>query len=668
MFTPYWSTFALLFAALVLGAVGASRAVRNLLGHDGLLAGFVFVANPFVANKLAAGHLAELVSYATLPWILHEIFNVRSSANCGIHVSRLVFLCLLAASQPQYGIFACAGILLAALFGFLSASIAVAIFGLTGLGEAGVLAAASISRGIAWLHADRVTLRWEMVGSRDFMNAFSALGYAPQYAERLYLWLPASLAVLFCFYLASCFAPFFLPVSRRQIVFIGLIGLCGVFGSMGVLGPEAGIWTFVFLHFQWAAIFREFYHFTSLNMLVISIFCAVTFSFLRQKYGLIFASTYAGIYILFQAQMLTGNALADIPSFSAQDRKAFISVVETLALDGHAGRILFWPIRQPIAAKAMLSGGVDPEALDIGNHAIIAEYQLDPISEHVAWLLAQPKSLDILAAYGVEYIVDRPTWRSLRYTMSEPKLAGIVRSCSSIEPNFSEWQSVLASPQVHVFRNPRYSSDIHQVTALPVRFFALPGPEVQSDDPRLGWVDGVRWAGCFSTLASVPAETLFTDSRTPLLLKVPSGASKLWIWAPQGLRIESGKRSEVFKFKRFEPVSIAGVSAVRLFPQGIAATAGFSTQGIVDSWAATPTTCHGHCKYSVDAENARPQVLEPRGIPLVPAGTFPTVFADKLQPRPSSWSLLKLGEVISWFVFGVMGIVGFIYPRLRLHP
>jgi hypothetical protein len=72
-----WLEKILLGAVFIAGAVGAGRLVSSQLPGPRIVAGLLYVWNPFVYERLSIGQWSLLISYALLPWVAGAALAVR---------------------------------------------------------------------------------------------------------------------------------------------------------------------------------------------------------------------------------------------------------------------------------------------------------------------------------------------------------------------------------------------------------------------------------------------------------------------------------------------------------------------------------------------------------------------------------------------------------------
>lgn len=657
-----------LFAALSIGAMAIVIALRarepRISEFSCAVGGLFFVANPYVVNELGAGHIAELVGYAAYAWVI-AIIASESTIPMFVAASWLAIFTTIAATQPQYGTFSLLAIVLAALTSALRVSTALIAITLALLCEAGVITTMIVSRGMNALAVDRVTLHWEEAQSRSLVEAFAGFGYAPHYAEHLYGSWNFPTCVAFGGIALCAFVTLFLRMIRGEAFarMLVIMSFVGVFFAAGLFGPFAFVLTFTFLHVDSFAFFRELYHFEALVMLTTSIGIALLIGSLRSR-GLSFCALPALLILTFP--VLAGRA-AVIPRLPHAHQEAMRHAALRIAATSGTGRVLYIPLRNPMGEVLSTQFGTDPDAFPIGSHGAIAEFQPNPLGEHIAWLLSNDGDvhvrLPILAAYGVQFIVDRSNWTSRRFTDTfEPLLQPLAKDCQHRRSNFTGFRPLMRENGLVLYLNPFYHGTDSPIATMPARFAALPAPSLRSDDPRADWVDGSRWAGCFPELGALPTRTLFTIGKRTLVLDTGDTMHTLWIWAPNGARINDEQTQQQVVAARFIPVALLVKRRVTIYTQGPTAVAGISDEAAVDTWARTQTPTHSTILW------ARPEITRPlplqadEVLTLSHAGDFPTVFhSGTIHPPTLSETFIRRGvRLASLSAFGAFaGLITF---------
>ncbi len=204
----------------------------------------LFCFNPWVYNKLVAGHLTQIIAYSGIAIVLLEVFHGLTSRRT------LLLATFLAALQIQFFIIA----LIALAFRVRSIEARSAIF----LGS--IVASPSLV-GIAldrWdLSQWPFLLSWEMNQSVAVSKGALLQGYFPHYAEHAFTgaWevFPALFVVL------AVYGAVYPGIGVRSARLVAILALTLLLIAGGTSGPLATMAVWMVLHFRGTAVFRELY-------------------------------------------------------------------------------------------------------------------------------------------------------------------------------------------------------------------------------------------------------------------------------------------------------------------------------------------------------------------------------------------------------------------------
>jgi hypothetical protein len=526
------TTKLLLFGALLAAGCAAATTVRviavarisGLLGA--LIAALAFVASPYVANELGAGHVAELVALAGLATTLLLVARRAPPAMIASTVA-------LAAVQIQLGLFAM--LMIVVLWASLRDAPRrfVVALALAAFAFAGTLVAAFLEPPTTWLHADLATRTQEVNQSSAPGDAFTGLGYAVGLGDQLIKADPIALGLLGVLAVAAVIG---LAVHYRHPVLraCAAVGLIALLAQMGLDGPAAPLVDLFFLHVPGAAIFRELYHFASLVTLVLALGLGAFVAALPTRIAWVVAGLFALMLVRADAALLSGKLATTIPRLSAADRSAWNHASAVIARDPGEGRILFVPTLQPLAPNDVTEAGTDPFAYAIGRHPALLAFVPGVMTSYLVDALARPDAARILSTFDVRYVVIRRHWRSRHYATLEPSRHAAFPHCSD-ERTISQvpgTRVVWSDDRVTLLEVPKLAPDERLLrlaaSGEPLRASAT------SDNPRLAWVEAAAWSACVPFTAPLP--TLLTSSRASVTIR-PSTASVLTLDAPAGAEV-----------------------------------------------------------------------------------------------------------------------------------
>ncbi|MBC5825937.1 MAG: hypothetical protein GIW99_11765 [Candidatus Eremiobacteraeota bacterium] len=616
-FTPHFLLVTLLGGALFAGGLGTARIVALIAGQrtlfGSLAAAVAYVSGPFVLNELGAGHVAELISYGAVPWFLLSVASACRKPSW-VTLSLAGVLGTAAAVQPQYGLFCAAFLIIWTIAGTERRWVPGSILLILALGESQSLLTYCVAHGADWLSVDRVTQRWERIQSAQLSQAFIGSGYAAGYAERAYGNFVAVIQRLQIILAACSIVALAVAAFRRctASAVVLVAGVLAIFLSAGSNGPLGGALLYAFAHIPAFAVLRELYHFAAVSTLMISVGIGVAVAQLfiaRTRWGVWLSSAMCAAVAIVGLSPASGAAVQNVPRLSPAHAAAWKKAVDALAAAPGGGRVLFVPTDQPLGPQAAPYAGVDPDAFTIGSHAALTSYQPTPTVEYLthAFSTNQPDAARTLAAYGIQFVVSRPSWRSKRFQLLEPSEKAIEALCDRASVTSPKFGVFYANSEITVYRNSSYRSNVWLAKDMPLQMARSAEPSGLSDDPRLGWVDGSRWAGCFSGLASISYPSLFTIGRRSLKVGALPRGGYLWIWAPDGAVIGDSHGRRRIKSNGFAAMEVSAPRGVTITAQGRAAVAGMSSGRNVADWmipCSRMLVASAGCSTGIVAQNA----------------------------------------------------------------
>lgn len=368
-FGPHAGLVLLLFSALLLCGFGYRRLYYAITAREGLPSyeaiaftiSVVCIANPIVLNKLQAGHVKFLLAYAVLPWIAVAGLNTRSR-----HAPfSLGILLGVAALDPQFLAY---GFVVALVFSLFSSERnwlhVLGAFAVAALINLQQIIPALTPAGTASLNVLAPVLFWQRSQSGHIADALRLTGYIGGYASRT---LPGWVLSL---YWALPFCALALPFIRfrRQFLLIAgsaAVAICIMAGWNTVLAP---LWTFLFSHCAWLAVFRELYNNVAIVMVAYAAGLSIGLTALRAHSR---PAVYALCCCLIAISLVAGSQAArGIPLYvptTAETR-----AIRTLSDERGFERFAVVPGTAPVTNSQYPGrGGLSPWSLSFDRHGVL---------------------------------------------------------------------------------------------------------------------------------------------------------------------------------------------------------------------------------------------------------------------------------------------------------
>jgi hypothetical protein len=449
-----------LVAPVVLGGVGSYRLARRTLGVGAvpaLVAGTLYVVNPFVRDRYLAGHLYFLLGYALLPWAFSSLCEAM----------RRPTLRLAATVALWWAVIAAVSVHVAGMYALLVAGAVPFMRGRLGLrarfaATAGVLGVALCAY---WLPAALVTTSSDRVGIRDLVvyqtrpgrlaimpTLISLYGFWRREFDRpadRHLWLYLLLVPI----LAAVAAGVVVMLRGRERRIGALLAVTGglalVLAAGTALGPTAGAFRWGVAHLAPLKIYREPQKLLALTVLAYAVFAAVALERLlrrRPRLSYLAAAVVAASVLGYGYSMFWGlSGEVSLARFPA----SWATANATMAKRG-PGRLLFLPWRlydvwtftggRIVAnpAKSYFTGRDVLSGDNVGFRTIPTQ-SADPFSYYVQDALARRRGGrlgELLAPLDVRFIA----W--------------------SAEGNFADYQLLARQRDLHLLPPPQRRSPI----------------------------------------------------------------------------------------------------------------------------------------------------------------------------------------------------------------
>lgn len=546
MVSPPLGLRVMLFACALLGAlatdVAAARVFGALSWPARLVAGVVYLASPFFANKLAAGHMGFIFAMPLVPALALALERL---AEAGVNTPTRAF--------------AAAAATLAAMFAQLQVgllAVALVAAGYARRVDAGRLAVLSALALLTWAPAVYMGLVGESTGafvreaqlhawfvdqSIPWQHALDATWYFPHYYERfagswaVALWQWMSLAAVIVA-LATRGTP--RRLAAAVVVFSAV--------AAGVHGPLAAVVASAFAAVPGAAVFRELFDLLVFVPFVVAGGLAIAIDAALEKtagsvplrsgaFAVAAAVVAATAWPVASAAVARHVPLSPVAEYDALARRA-------AALHG-GGRVLWLPSAVPLGPRGT-TGGADPFTNWFGAHATAQHYHP---GGYIAYLSAVADRTPALPAFAVQAtdiqaVIVRPDVVSRRLSGAAHP-AG--RDVTPIAPSFRSFE----------LREPFVLYDGAPACEPPLRSALRPGNAYVrcderdapfefredaarvGDDPTRDWLDAERWAEIDPQLAAPRMPALFTLSGSTYRWSTVVPARVL-VYAPQGAEID----------------------------------------------------------------------------------------------------------------------------------
>ncbi len=534
---------------LILAAFFLMRLTARALGATGFLSGLVailYACSPVVANELAAGHVAYLLGYACLPGVLYSALLVARTERPLAGVLGILFLAPLSIAQPQFAVFNLIVCLSALPFctnsrrRWLVVACATYLLAASPYG----IALALFAHAAQALSFDRTNLHWEGANSAPLGQAFLAAGYPAGY-DRIAL---NQLIVARSFGGLLLWGAMVIATIRNwRFATFSILALLSVFIVSGVNGPLAPILSILFTHIPAMALFRELY---SCSCLVILGICACI-SGLQWKPVRAYLAIPVSIFV---AAQVTSGFWGPVAFYNPNGIRHVVKIIQQSKTDGY---VAFLPLLQPMGPKKNVGSGADPMAFPIAGHPSLSEFvPAQPLSQLDYLLRTRPRHVnELLASFGIKFVVLRPAWASRYFEQLEPALRSLVvqhppphQDERWIEQHLhivSRVDGILLArvPRVRGLVRGNVSGD--RVPIYRVANLTPPYQSVKAADPRLGWVDASRWQWWNPTFLGPVNPAVFAinvpwheapKSAAKIMLNAPEGGT----WSGPGLSIPVG--------------------------------------------------------------------------------------------------------------------------------
>jgi len=542
--------------ALVAGAAAGAYALARRLGAAALVAcacAIAFAASPVVAHEAISGHVAYLFGYAMLPFV--AIGGLRlGSGESWVRASSWLFAAIpLGVAQPQFAVFYAA-----VLFAFVPFALP-GSRARTAIAAALALAASPLELTLALFAHPLAALRTDLTNAHWLAANSTALWIALLGATGIALW---------------AFAIWNVARDRRAIATFAL-ALVATLLCAGANGPLWPAMSAVVGVVPQLAFFRELYHFAGLAVFGVVAMLALT-------RGRVAGALALAVALLFAAPQAAG---ASWPAMTAYDPAPMATLAAAVAADPGRGRVLFWPLLQPLGPSLDRSGA-DPDAFRIGTHPALYAFSVAQPLSQLATLICDPSTdaRALLRSAGVSYVVWRPQWRSQFAAASEPALRPLLR----LRPPCRA-EKVLARLRVvaragdHRLLAVDAAPQLDDRT-LPFGRVALDAdvafaPDAITPDPRKGWTDGTRWQWWGGGIFMGPVDPgVFALGGVPFALPSHGPRAFLVLAAPAGARFEGAGPSVAIAPTRGYVVVAVPPSAATVRSSGAMMLAGLTTR------------------------------------------------------------------------------------------
>lgn len=526
-----------LFAAFVAAALAADVAADRLFGVRDrwarLIAGVLYASSPFLATKLASGHLGFIACAPLLPAAL--IALDATTAAGGRRAWAICALCAASAfAQVQCGLVLLAllpvtawkrtparmwlGAWAVACVAFLPAAYATIVAYRSGVFTPETqLAVWLADKSIPWRHAIDGT-------------AYFAHYVQTAVPDAAVLWWQRAAPICFIAALLRAGPP------RRLAMAALLLGAL----ATGTTGPLSSWIVALFAHVPAASIFREFYDLLFVAPLVVAGGAAIVANAVaewRPQYGAL--RPLAMIAVAAAAAMLISPAIFG-------DLASLVPFVDAKAaqLPGSDDRVMWLPVTPPVGPRGS-PGGADPYQVPVDGHPAATAFHPTGVLAYAGALADRdlPVSQRLLERLDIAAVVARPGIVSHRLSSVAHTQGGEIARAASL-PNAPKSVSVLAIAAGPPACEPDLRTSLFENLAAYVRcdvpWRIVPHEEAATsdDDPAAGWTDGERWALVDPALAAPRWPVLFTrSSAAHRWMQARPGVT--WIYAPRGAALDA---------------------------------------------------------------------------------------------------------------------------------
>lgn len=517
------------------------------------VAAFFYAFTPVVFTRIAAGHLAYLLGYALLPFVVALAYRVIERPGA-MRTLTLGVVVGLAASQIQFYAIA---LLTVAPLPFAAAR--AAGWGRRLAAAAGVAVAVQLQAilplafgsAAAVYAAQPALLSYEYNNSAPPGLAPVMLGYFTRYYERF---APSGELLALYALLAVAVALAVFAGRRRGGAAIALIAIGSVF-TAGLYGPLSLLLGWGFEHVSYAAVFRDLHYFAAITATGIAL--ALGAGLQRLPPGFAF-----GVLALVACSALPavgGSELRPliVPQVYVADA---LGDMRAAAARG-PGRVLWLPAEEPLRLTGAVNAGRDFTAYGPGsNPSVSDDYQNPQLAYALATLRAGRPDWNAFAQLDVRYLVVR------RYVESRGKMSfgtGVPMQFDGLAGERLE-RALAADGGLRVVRRTGLSiayelpmdtgftyaaraddaamlySELHpsEVALEPAQPRLQLQTSRESPDPRRGWVSGTLGWRYAPWLPDSIYSFVWTTSRMPLRFRPPACA--LAGAQPHGGTIRSG--------------------------------------------------------------------------------------------------------------------------------
>jgi len=526
-----------LLAAFVAAALAADVAAVRLFGARDrwarLVAGVIYASSPFLATKLASGHLGFIACAPLLPAAL-----IALDACAGADRKRAWAVCALCAASA-FAQLQCGLVLLALMpvmaWKRVAARVWLAVWAVAAIAFLPVAFATVVAyRGgvfapetqlAAWLADKSVAWQHAIDGTAYFARYFQTAVPNPAIAAWQII-APASFVVA----LWHAGAP-------RRLAVAALLLAAFATGTTGPLSTAMGA---LFAHIPAASIFREFYDVLFVAPLVVAGGAAIAVDALAAWRPVadagrpIVAVATASVVALLVSPAAFGELASLVP---------FVDV-RTPRLPEGDDRVMWLPITPPVGPRNA-PGGADPYQVPVEGHPAATAFHPVGVLAYAGALADRglPLSPDLLRRLDISDVVDRAGIVSHRLSSAAHAQGGEVTR-SAAAPVAPDRASVLAMADGPTACEPDLRAALQANRAAYVRcdvvWSVIPREDATTseDDPATGWIEGERWALLDAALATPRWPVLFTRSKAPYPWQQPR-RGVTWIYAPHGAMLDT---------------------------------------------------------------------------------------------------------------------------------
>jgi len=531
-----------LFVVVFLAGVGADFAARKafmIVSQPArLAAGIIYMASPFLATKLASGHLLFLLDAALLPFAIVAFTkigdaNPRWWAICGLCIGALLV-------NPQFAA------MYLALLPFLSVgnktriTVWISLWLLAAALEAPLIFTSLISYHSGELTNELQLHEWFANESVPWQHVLDATTYFNNY----YLAIAGPATVAAWQWLGALFFVVAIAgggVLRKLAVGAFFFGLL----ASGIHGPVGTPLGLLMMRFPPLLLFRELYDLLGLAPLVMAGGCARAVEFVLQPVRSPLAQRSVAVavvtvLIILGWPVVQGGAARLVPLTNIARWQSGIDTV--VALPGTA-RSLWLPAIVPLG-PAGSPGGADPFEVEIGDHPSAQSYHPTGVFAYAAALADEVGALPptLGRRLGIGVVVSRPgvvddALQNKAHAIVGPTLPP-ARPTQFI-PGAGPLALAHGTPACEPALRSEMEDDFAYVrcTNMEPTFVPAENAWTSPDDPTRGWVDGERWIALSSQLANPRWPVLFTLSRKPYLFSL-ARPGVLLAYAPSGLELD----------------------------------------------------------------------------------------------------------------------------------